>query len=109
MRNAFIIAALACLVAACTDDAPTADPGGGGGYVPPVDQPIQQEERTFASLEAPVEQAVPATVEAPAAPRKAATEDTCGHRECGQMGYGYGINARTGQLGFGFGTGAINF
>lgn len=98
MRNAFIIAALACLVAACTDDAPNpGNPGGGGGYVPPVDQPIQQDERTFASLEVPAKQVVPATV------------DTCGHRECGQVGYGMGLNMRTGQLGFGFGTGAINF
>ncbi|UCR81401.1 hypothetical protein [Brevundimonas phage AA] len=47
----------------------------------------------------------PAPVPPPASPQV----DECGHRECGQIGYGFGYNMRSGTFGLGFGSGGINY
>ncbi|USN16814.1 hypothetical protein BABAYKA_00110 [Brevundimonas phage vB_BpoS-Babayka] len=90
MRNAIVLAALCGLLAACGPDNNPPSSGGGSGYIPPVDQPIQQDELTMLA-------AVPPTAE------------ECGHRECGEIGYGFGYNFNKGSFGLGFGTGGVNF
>ncbi len=55
---------------------------------------------------------VPADYEPPAndaPPAAPVAPDECGHRECGEIGYGFGYNFSKGEFGLGFGSGGVNY